>query len=77
MICIFHVRSEPVYICAASIVAALPEPKDEGTTLYIECLESGLTVDERAEDVYSQWWSLLNEEPEIEIEFEMEGDEDE
>ena len=66
-----------MYICAASIVAALPEPNDGGTTLYIECLESGLTVDERAGDVYSQWWSLLNEEPEIEIEFEMEGDEDE
>lgn len=64
-----------MYVCAASIVAALPEPRDGGTTLYIECLESGLTVDERAEDVYSQWWSLLNEEPEIEIEFEMEDEE--
>jgi hypothetical protein len=77
VICVFHVRSEPVYICAASVVAALPEPRDEGTTLYIECLESGLTVDERAEDVYRQWWAVLNEVPEIEIELDMEDDEDE
>ncbi len=69
MICVFHIKSEPVYICAASIAAILPELTG-GSTLYLECIEGGLTIDESAHDAYGQWWGLLNEEPEIEIEFE-------
>ena len=68
MICVYHIKGEPVYICAASIAAILPEAG--GATLYLECIEGGLTIDETAHSAYCQWWSLLNEEPEIEIELE-------
>ncbi len=70
MIAIFHIKSEQVFISASTIAAILPEPNG-GCTLYMDCVEGGLTIDETAYDAYGQWWSLLNEEPEIEVEFEL------
>ena len=70
MICIYHIQSEQVFVAAQSIAAILPE-RNGNCTLYMDCVDGGVTIDETAHDAYSQWWSMLHEEPEIEIEFEM------
>ena len=70
MICIYHIQSEQVFVAAQSIAAILPE-RNGNCTIYMDCVDGGVTIDETAHDAYSQWWSMLHEEPEIDIEFEM------